>query len=537
MVQDYCYDHSILRPSQNKNMREIPSDPTHPFRTEFMRDRDRIMFSKAFRRLGGKTQIFLANYNDHARNRLTHSLEVAKIARTIARFFNFDVDLAEAIALGHDLGHPPFGHSGEEALSMIMSGCLAVNGKKFFHKGANGFKHNFQSVRVAVDLERSLKNKRGLNLTRFTLFGLANHTQSIYKKCNIKHNFTDSQGIKEQKDLNFCKITKDCSNQFQQYQKDTSFYDRYNDKMKFKQTENFCWSFEAFIVRLADEIAQREHDIEDALEMGIMTIDEVIEVISELFEDIVNKNKTNKENFDRIIRDRKQYEIISDINRFIFNLYIWDLTENSAKELLKFLENDITYYNWKDKYPEISDQDVKHVISFSDEFFLADRKFKNFMEERIIRSFAVQRMDGIGIYIIKNLFEAYLGDPQQMPDKSIVLLYKCCVPEDVDVLFESEKKKNREKSIEFYKYSYKSKGFPDFDEIEDRIIPDFEIADSQIIPRIVGELRNRLEIDRHKESFQPVLMRSICDYIAGMTDSFAMNEYHNLYGHKCLQIK
>lgn len=129
-------------------------------RTEFQRDRDRIIHSKAFRRLMHKTQVFLAPEGDHFRTRLTHTIEVSQIARTIARALNLNEDLTEAIALGHDLGHTPFGHNGEEVLDKIHPG---------------GFKHNMQSLRVA-DVIESTKSRRGMNLTMEVRDGIVNHT-------------------------------------------------------------------------------------------------------------------------------------------------------------------------------------------------------------------------------------------------------------------------------------------------------------------------------------------------------------------------
>lgn len=125
-----------------------------PFRTEFQRDRDRILHSKAFRRLKHKTQVFFSPYDDHFRTRMTHTLEVSQIARTLARALNLNEDLTEAIALGHDLGHTPFGHSGERVLDELMP---------------NGYRHNEQSVRVAEFIEK-------LNLTEETLDGILNHS-------------------------------------------------------------------------------------------------------------------------------------------------------------------------------------------------------------------------------------------------------------------------------------------------------------------------------------------------------------------------
>ncbi len=144
--------------------RRAVEEPDSPLRTPFQRDRDRIVHSKAFRRLKHKTQVFVAPEGDHYRTRLTHTLEACGIARTVARALSLNEDLTEAIGLGHDLGHPPFGHAGEEALDAALAECCGA-----------GFKHNEHSLRVVEVLER---DGRGLNLTEQVRDGILNHTGS-----------------------------------------------------------------------------------------------------------------------------------------------------------------------------------------------------------------------------------------------------------------------------------------------------------------------------------------------------------------------
>jgi len=158
----FSYEDVLLSPFATKSSktlgRENPEEPC-PMRTEFQRDRDRIIHSKAFRRLKHKTQVFFSPEDDHYRTRLTHTLEVAQISRTMARLLRLNEDLTEAIALGHDLGHTPFGHSGEAALDEIIDG---------------GFRHSEQSVRVVTALEP-------LNLTKETIDGILNHSMGNSK--------------------------------------------------------------------------------------------------------------------------------------------------------------------------------------------------------------------------------------------------------------------------------------------------------------------------------------------------------------------
>ena len=170
------------------------TQPDHPIRSRFQRDRDRILYSRAFRRLNGKTQVFLAAKDDHVRNRLTHTLEVNQIAQTISKELGLNLELTEAIALGHDLGHTPFGHVGERTLNHIMNGCYKIaDFNDSINENNKGFKHNLQGVRVAKDLEQSK-----MNLTKEVLWGILHHSKLEYKECkkengvlcDLKHNNT-----------------------------------------------------------------------------------------------------------------------------------------------------------------------------------------------------------------------------------------------------------------------------------------------------------------------------------------------------------
>jgi len=193
----------------------IYQETQDPYRLDFQRDRDRIIHSHAFRRLKDKTQVFVAHYGDHYRNRLTHSLEVAQLSRDIARNLGVNEDLCETIALAHDLGHTPFGHAGELTFANIL--------KKF----NDTFEHNEQSKRIVTILEKKNPNYLGLNLTKEVLDGLAKH-QTIY----------DQQGLIVQGSL----------------------------------------SIEAQIVNICDEIAYHNHDIDDSIRAGILKIEDLMQI-------------------------------------------------------------------------------------------------------------------------------------------------------------------------------------------------------------------------------------------------------------------
>lgn len=194
-----------------------------PTRSPFQRDRDRILHSSAFRRLTHKTQVFLFHEGDHYRSRLTHSLEVAQIARTVARQLRLDEDLAEALALAHDLGHPPFGHAGERALDRAM-------------QPFGGFDHNAQSVRLVTRLERKYLTFDGLNLTWETLEGLVKHNGPV----------TDTQAP-------VAKVVRDVE--------------------AWQSLELGAWaSGEAQVASLADDIAYLSHDVDDGLRAGLLNV-------------------------------------------------------------------------------------------------------------------------------------------------------------------------------------------------------------------------------------------------------------------------
>lgn len=186
-------------------------EPEHPFRSCYQRDRDRIVHGTSFRRLDGKTQVFLSGTGDHYRTRLTHTIEVASISRTVARALGLNEDLAEAIALAHDLGHTPFGHAGEETLDRLM-------------KGHGGFDHNAQSLRVVELLEESYPQQRGLNLSFEVLEGLRKHDREL----------PHPDG-----------------------------------------STSRCPSLEAQVADVADEIAYYGHDLEDGLASGLLAEEEL----------------------------------------------------------------------------------------------------------------------------------------------------------------------------------------------------------------------------------------------------------------------
>lgn len=478
------------------------------YRDDFMRDRDRVLYSTAFRRLAGKTQIYTIDGNDHRRNRLTHTLEVAQIARTISKALRLDENLTEAIALGHDLGHAPFGHAGEKILHEIMvcdstislnksikeSPFNRINEKDF--KDIYGFKHTVQSVRVATLIEDGY-GENGLNLTNFTLWGMMNHSGIVYKEGTVDSKYIDPD-YKNDLDKYIC-----------------------HDK-------NEAWSFEAFVVREADEIAQWHHDMEDALYSNAMTPLQVANAINDNLSKMIENNIEMGKEISKIISELSNSEthinlsmnqIITRLSRIIVNTLVTHIIKISEKNMetlwKEFMEGKsrdekIGFFN-NSCYDELGTNKVKikdtiGYITFQGRHNGEDtslRSYPKIIKLNIHHSQEVERMNAKGQYIIKKLFEAYSSHPQQLSDKMVVKYMKKIIKySQEEILFD-------EKIISEIKGA-----------LENNIGAVRDVFEKVLVYRTEGKMPTKLQIE---------LMRSICDYIASMTDGYAIKEYNNLY--------
>ena len=302
--------------------RRLKEIEEHEYRNKFQRDRDRILYSKEFRRLSGKTQIFVTGSDDNMRTRLTHTLEVAQIAETISDKLGLDSILTRAIAYGHDIGHTPFGHVGERTLNYIMNGCYP-----YYHYNdqltdeEKGFKHNLQGVRVACSLEESLDQNnhlvKGLNLTTYTLWGIQNHSSLVYKECE------------------YCKRHNECRYKNNGKKCDGKLSVGYYKNLPYKADDREDWTFEGIIVAYADEIAQRHHDIEDGIYAGIINIDHLCDFIIQnhkLEGKLSEAIKNYKENKD--LQDNNKQEVgIQILSRAIINYYVTEYSEGLEKKV------------------------------------------------------------------------------------------------------------------------------------------------------------------------------------------------------------
>jgi dGTPase len=331
-------------------------EPPSKSRSVFRRDCDRVIHSTAFRRLKHKTQVFVFDEGDHYRTRLTHTLEVAQVARALARALALDEDLAEALALAHDLGHPPFGHAGERALDE----CL---------KAFGGFDHNAQTLRVVTVLERRYPSFDGLNLTWETLEGL------------IKHNgpLTDREG----RPLGRYRERK--------VPETILAYSRTQDL----QLSRFP-SVEAQVATVADDIAYDAHDIDDGLRAALFSLDDIAAVA--LPGKIIG-------NVRAAYPDLDESRVVHEFIRRLIGLLIEDVIAETRRQLAALA-------------PRSADevrQANAPVAAFSLAIGEADRAIKAFLKPRMYRHARVMRVMDQAAGAIKNLFARYSAHPEDLP--------------------------------------------------------------------------------------------------------------------------
>lgn len=322
--------------SNSRERRHADDKPSH--RNEFQRDRDRIVHSTAFRRLEYKTQVFVNHEGDLFRTRLTHSLEVAQIARATAHALRLNEDLVEAISLAHDLGHTPFGHAGQDALNACMA-------------GHGGFEHNLQSLRIVDELEQRYAAFDGLNLCFETREGIVKH-------CSLEN----------------ARLLGDLGERF------------------LNRTQP---SLEAQICNFADEIAYNNHDVDDGLRSGLITLEQLDEVGL----------------FARHVADvRAVYpglggrRLIHETIRRMINVLVCDLIETTASNIGRAAPADLAGVRTQPP-----------LVGFSAELREAQREMKRFLHRNLYQHHQVLRMTSKAHRIISDLFAAFINDPRLLP--------------------------------------------------------------------------------------------------------------------------
>ena len=324
------------RSAQSRGRQHV--EPSAAPRSEFQRDRDRIVHSSAFRRLEYKTQVFVNHEGDLFRTRLTHSLEVAQIGRTIARILNLNEDLVEAIALAHDLGHTPFGHAGQDALNACM-------------KAHGGFEHNLQSLRVVDKLEERYAEFDGLNLCFETREGILKH-------CAL-HNARQLGDVGE--------------------------------RFILKQQP----SLEAQVANLADEIAYNNHDVDDGLRSGLITLAQLEQV--SLFARHLHAAQAK---YPQLAGRR----LINETVRRMINTLVLDLVQHSQQAIQNAGVDSIDAV-----------RAAPLLIGFSPAIAAENHALKQFLRQHLYRHYRVARMSTKAARVITDLFGMFHADPGLLP--------------------------------------------------------------------------------------------------------------------------
>jgi dGTPase len=338
--------------SRGRLFDELPSKSRSPFR----RDCDRVIHSTAFRRLKHKTQVFVFHEGDHYRTRLTHTLEVAQIARALARQLGLDEDLTETLALAHDIGHPPFGHAGERALDA----CLQAHG---------GFDHNAQTLRVVTSLEHRYPDFDGLNLTWEALEGIVKHNGPLIDKSGTPVGRYRDHGVP----LGICE-----------------YNGIYNLEL---------WSFaslEAQVAAIADDIAYDAHDIDDGLRAGLFRVDDLkmMPLTAEMIADIARR-------YPALDDDRRGAELVRELISYLIGAVVLEAGRRLEAAGLRSVE-DVRNHG-----------DV--LVAFPAGAAQAEADIKAFLKLRMYRHDRVMRVMGEAESILFDLFARYQKTPADLP--------------------------------------------------------------------------------------------------------------------------
>lgn len=442
-------------------------------RGEFQRDYERIVHSKAFRRMVDKAQIFSAEKGDHYRTRMTHSIVVSQIAKGISNSLKLNNFLTDAIALGHDMGHTPFGHQGERTLNAILTGEKPLLNSAI-NEGATygGFKHNYHSLRVATRLEEKYIEFNGLNLSFQTLDGIWKHTKTNLPNDPLV-NFVSSDTLRAY--LNSEPIPRTPDGQVVPY------------------------TLEGQVVRVADEIAQRSHDLEDAFSAKRLSVEELknylllgkmqelktqIEQIEDAFKEAKNCNHFSADD-DELLQER--------ISSRIIHFFINDVLAQSSANIESYLSA-----GGASRFINNGHKVDKSLIEFSSKGKRLCDYLEKIISKKVINSAEVSLFDSNGAAVVESLFTSYYNNPR--------LLHRGTL----------------------------RRVMQDFRKITKNVV-DFEEGDPIIIEKewrkiinAKANIEDRDLVDKEYLLKNRVLVRNITDFIAGMTDSYAINEYNNI---------
>ena len=338
------FDHLAALPNLTKGrlFNEIDNDYN---RTPYERDRSRVIHSSSFRKLKYKTQVFIESESDYYRTRLTHSLEVSQISRSICRLLKLNEDLGETVALAHDLGHPPFGHNGEKALNLAM-------------KNHGGFNHNDQTLRVLTHIEKRHPNFDGLNLSWESLEGIVKHNGVIFDKIPFH----------------------------------TELYNKKHNLLLKKQPY-----LESQVAAISDDVAYNNHDVEDAIRAGILTLDQLKE--NSFFKNIILQLKNEYKNINNKLL---MYQVL----RKSMSLMIEDIFEQTNKNIKLYnIKNHDDFHNHKN-----------FIISFSPSMISKSKEIKSFLFSNVYNHKNLLTKRENVEKIISNLFKFFYNSPNKLPE-------------------------------------------------------------------------------------------------------------------------
>lgn len=476
-----CSKESLLHEFSQFNQhckRPVGKLSSQEFRSEFQRDYERIVHAKAYRRLVDKAQIFTSSKGDHYRTRMTHTLEVTQIARAISLGLNLNTELTEAIALAHDLGHTPFGHQGERTIDDILKGKIdVISYNEQNHNFYGGFKHNFQGVRVVDYLEEKYIKFHGLDLSYQVLEGILKHTSVKIKNCNE----CDKNGSCDQKCFDLTEFVENADSKY--------LYLEYS----------FPTTLEGQIVAIADEVAQRSHDLDDAFASGTLSVEQLKDYLGlnktrslrdelqKIEDELIEAKENNKVFISE--GELKHGRIVSEIIKYFIN----DVIEQSIKNINKFEKDDL--YNSAHRFS-------KKLICFSQEGSILCDYLEKIISKKVISSTEVARFDNRGRIIVEALFRAYYNNPRLLHKGTLKRMY-----------------------IEMREYADKVNVIDFIEGDRDEVNKEIE----RIVDRDLSQIDNPEEKEEYLYK-KKVLVRAIADYISGMTDSYAVNEYNSLFG-------
>lgn len=481
LTEETDYKLSPLAQKDTQAIRIYNEDTEQLLKTEFQKDRERIVNSRAFRRLVDKAQIFSAEKGDYYRTRMTHTLEVNQIAKAIAYALNLNMDLTEAIALGHDLGHTPFGHQGERTLDDILSGKIDVGieiqQSLLKQRCLGGFKHNYQSAKILAKLEEQYTEFPGLNISVQVLEGVLKHTK-----------------LKED-----IKIRDFLSDEYLRY---------INTDYDHESMYSPIATLEGQVVAIADEIAQRGHDVDDALTSGVMTDDELLDLLTiekcaqlkSRIKEAIDKTKKS----DRLLPDRQEI-LIARVVQEIVGYFINDTVSNSKKNIED-----------KNSIQQVNMNNTLQLISLSEKVKQVNSYLERIVQKKVICNHEVARADYNAEVVIKTLFYKYYHNPRLLHRGTLQKIFidtlnhtnlsvsnSAVNLNDCDVKIAG--KEIQEMSL---------KPFTNKSGLEN-YIQNGEVVESNVRDVIIFEKRK-------------ILIHNIVDFIAGMTDGYALEEYEKL---------